>query len=134
LATAPLTATVSASVGVLGTDYNGVLLRASTASPAGTHYAAYMNRDGSLWIARRNAYAYTYLGTAATKVDATKPHTLVLSGQGTTSVQLTLTVDGAPMISVADTSAQRIATAGRAGIFSYSGTGAAFDDFVLETP
>src|ERR1700738_3034546 len=134
LASSPLSATVKATVGILGIDYNGVLLRANTASPASAHYAAYLNRDGSLWVARRNASVYTYLGRATAKVDPTVPHRLALSAAGTASVLLTLSVDGAPVLSLTDTSAQRLVDAGRAGIFSFIGRGAALDDFELDPP
>ena len=130
----PLSATAVSPIGVLGTDYNGVLLRASPANPSAEHYAAYMNHDGSLWIARRNAAIYTYLGKASLKVNPAQPHTLALTAQGTAPVLLRFSVDGTPVLSVTDSSAQRLVNPGRAGIFSWSGTGAAFDEFEVETP
>jgi hypothetical protein len=49
-------------------------------------------------------------------------------------VELTLLLDGTPVLSVADASAQRFSSTGRAGLFSYEGKGAFFRDFLLETP
>lgn len=132
----PDTQTVSVRIAVApASRYNGVVARGRVSALAANHYVGYLNSDGRLWIARRNAYVYTYLGSTGPLAAPGTPHTLALRSSSTPSaVALTLLLDGAPALSVVDSSPQRLSAPGLAGIFSYGGAGASFRDFVLESP
>jgi outer membrane protein assembly factor BamB len=135
-ATAPQAAKVSVTLGLTATStYNGVLSRANTALPASTHYTAWVNGNGQVWLARRVNFNYTYLGRGPTLVDTTTPRRLSLTTTDSfDGVHLTVAVDGVTQLEVVDGSADAISSAGSAGIFSYTGSGAAFDDFELASP
>ena len=119
---------------VAGSNYNGLLIHASASSPVANHYAGYRNSDGTFSIARRNGYTYSYLGSTAPLPLTPGEHWLVFrASDAPGTVQLTLLLDSAPVLSVADSSAQQL-TSGLGGIFSYNNAGSRFRDLVLETP
>jgi hypothetical protein len=120
---------VSATVSPKGLDYSGVLARAAGASD---HYAAWVDRDGSVHIARRNAWSYTYLADATPGLSG--PHKLTLRVQGTGPVQLTLYVDDNPIIAVTDSGASALGAAGGVGLFAWQGAGASFQHFLATQP
>jgi hypothetical protein len=128
--------TVSVSLNIAASSrYNGVLARGVPNSLLANHYAGYWNSDGTLWIARRNDWRYSYLGSTRAIAPVGASHRLGLRTSSTaTGVELTLLLDGTPVLSIVDTSAQRLTSSGRAGIFSFEGKGAVFSGFSLETP
>ena len=114
--------------------YSGVIVRANPARPAKDNYIGYVNGSGRVRISRRNNGTYTQLGEASIRLDITRPHRIGLTVSGTSPVELVLTVDGAPAISVTDASPSRLVAPGKAGIYARDNPGAAFDHFVLTSP
>jgi hypothetical protein len=120
---------VSAVVTPGSLDYSGVLARASGDR---NHYVGWINHDGSVHIARRNDWVYTYLADATPPISGPHKLTLKVAGQG--PVHLTLYVDDNPVIDTVDSAPGAILGAGTAGIFAWQGAGAAFQHFLATQP
>jgi hypothetical protein len=106
--------------------YYGVTARANPSVPDRDHYAAYVDPDGYLGLARRDDYAYFYLGYGPLVSAGT--HTLSLSLTGTSPVQLSVELDGAVVIQATDASPL---PAGKVGVFDYEGLSQPLDDFTV---
>jgi hypothetical protein len=127
------TPSANATVGItLGAPtaptYAGVTVRGDPAVPLRAHYAAYVAPDSTLDLARRNGYVYTYLANGP-KV-TTGGHRITLTASGFAPVTLTVALDGVPVITTVDSSAQALPS-GRAGIFDYNGTSRPLEHFTV---
>jgi hypothetical protein len=111
--------------------YAGVILRADPAAPDRDHYAAYVQPDGFIGLARRDAYAYTYLGNGPQLVAGAHELSLTASGRG--PVVLSVKLDGVEVIRTTDGSPQARTSTGRSGMFDYEGAAQALDDFAVRT-
>ena len=121
--------TVSLQIGPpLANTYYGVTVRANPAAPDRDHYAGYVDPYGVLGIARRDNYAYAYLATGGAISSGT--HMLSLTATGTTSVGLSLKLDGVEVLRATDASANARAS-GIVGMFDYNGTSQPLDDFTV---
>jgi hypothetical protein len=109
--------------------YAGVIVRGDPNAPDVTHYAAYVAPDGSVGLARRNNYVYTYLASGPTVSPGT--HTIQLTASGAGPVTLTVAVDGATVITAIDSAPQALTLAGRAGIFDYNGASRPLHHFTV---
>jgi outer membrane protein assembly factor BamB len=116
----------------LKSTYAGVTVRGTPAAPDGNHYAAYRAPDGTVNVARRNNYTYTYLATGPKLSPGS--HVIALTASGGGPVTLTATVDGVQVISVVDSSASALTTTGQAGIFDYDGASQPLTDFTVGSP
>lgn len=126
----PADVTVSANVQrPTASSYVGVIARATASAPDSDHYAGFVLPDGSLGIARRNAWSYTYLALGSSI--GTGVHALSLQAVGTGPVALTLLVDGVPALTATDSGTGAITVAGRAGMFDYNGASQPIDHFVV---
>jgi hypothetical protein len=124
------TSTVAVTLGPpTSSTYAGVIARASAAAADRDHYAAYLGPDGSVMLARRNDYVYSYLGTGPKA--QTGAHTIVLVVSGQSPVKLTVLLDGVAVINATDSSSQAHTAAGRAGIFDYNGVSRPFHHFTV---
>jgi len=110
----------------------GVTARATSSGPDAGHYAAYFNPDGTIGLARRNSWSYSYLGSAPRPTAG--PHVLALRVSGANPVTLSVALDGTEVIHTTDSSPQALTVAGLAGIFDFNGKGWPLDDFTVSTP
>jgi hypothetical protein len=119
--------TVTATLGAAtaGT-YAGVIARANTAEPEIDQYAAYVDPSNTVGLGRRNDWSYTTLATGP--VVGSGAHTLGLTVSGSGPVKLSVTLDGATVITFTDSSPEALAT-GSAGIFDFEGASRPFEDF-----
>jgi hypothetical protein len=105
----------------------GVIARAASGDPSSDHYAAYLAPDGTVGLARRNGYDFSYLASAPL---AAGSHTISLTASGSAPVTLTVTVDGNILITASDSSSQALAS-GQAGIFDYNGASRPLQHFTV---
>jgi hypothetical protein len=121
--------TVAITVGPpLAATYYGVTAHANPAVPDRDHYAAYISPDGTVGLARRDDYAYTYLGTGPRLSGGA--HRLSLTASGTGPVQLSVKLDGVEVIHASDGSSSARAS-GLSGIFDFNGTSQPLYDFAV---
>jgi outer membrane protein assembly factor BamB len=113
-----------------GSLFSGVVARSSIAGAFDSDlYAAQISTQGQVNLYRRNSWAWTQLGTASAAIAAGTEYTLELDVSGSSPVQLTVSLNGARAISVADSSASRI-TSGVPGIENYDAN-VKYDSFVV---
>ena len=121
-------ASVSISLSVpVGDTYLGVSARALPQSPLDDAYAAYVDPDGFVGLLRNRGGALTFLGTGPQLSPGT--HQLSLAALGQSPVQLSVSVDGKPVLQASDSSPDALTGAGLAGIFDFNGLGTPIDDF-----
>jgi hypothetical protein len=121
--------TVTIEVGKpIAATYYGVTARANPAAPDRDHYAAYVQPNGVVALARRDNYVYTYLGTGASL--GSGQHQIALTATGTAPVVLSVKLDGVEVIHATDGSAQARAS-GLCGIFDYNGLSQPLDEFTV---
>ncbi|MBS2032541.1 MAG: hypothetical protein JST54_32005 [Deltaproteobacteria bacterium] len=107
----------SALVG-FGVPEVGIFARAPSATST-DRYEAVIASNGNVRIQRVRSGTTTLLGQAASHIsDLTELATLSLTVSGTSPVQLTATVNGTPVLSAADSSAQALTAAGYAGLWT----------------
>jgi hypothetical protein len=124
-ANAPIGVTLGPSA---SPTYAGVIARANSAVADRDHYAAYLAPDGTVDLARRNDYVYSYLGFGPRAGPGA--HTLTLTATGANPVTLTVALDGTTVITASDSSAQALAS-GRAGIFDFDGASRPLEHFTI---
>jgi hypothetical protein len=91
-----------------------------------------LDPDGTVHLARRNGWTYSYLADGTATAGA---HRLTLQISNLNpGVRVSLLVDGASKLSVTDSSAQALTGSGKVGLFEYQGAGAAFDNFLATSP
>src|SRR5262249_28717856 len=88
------------------------------AVPDKDHYAAYVQPDGTLGLARRDDYYYSYLATGPRVGSGT--HVLALTATGTSAVELSVKLDGVEILHATDSSASAHAS-GLVGLSDYNG-------------
>lgn len=129
--------TAMANVGVLTDTEVGARLRLTGAATGSgviarrsgdAWYAARLLSTGTVEVVRVNGASIAVLGTANVVVDGTELVFLRVTGDN--PVRLQASFNGAQLIDVTDSSAQRLA-GGTAGLFSGSAARTQFDDFAL---
>ncbi len=102
-----------------GSQDSGIVVRGSNTAFDSDLYSAQMSPTG-LTLFRRNGYTWTQLGSYAVTIQANTFYTLQVEVSGSSPVHLTVWLTGVSVISVDDSSANRI-TAGVPGIVNYAG-------------
>jgi len=107
----------SALVG-FGVPEIGIFVRAPSTTST-DRYEAVIARNGNLRIQRVRSGTTTILGQAASKIsDLTEFATVSLTVTGTSPVTLTAKVNGTPILTATDSSAQAITAAGYGGLWT----------------
>lgn len=116
----------------LAPTYVGITARAVPADPERDHYAAYVDPDGLIHVARSNAWNYTYLADGPAFPSGS--HVLSLTTTGSGPVTLSVKVDGTEVIHFVDSDSAALKAAGQSGMFDYEGAGQPIDAFTVAEP
>lgn len=128
----PVNAIVSADIPRPTTPaYVGVFVRGRPGGADRDHYAAYLTESGTVGLARRRGYVYSYLASLTPAVGPGM-HRMVVRVAGSNPVNISVWVDGALIIDHPDTTPDRLTGPGVSGLFDYTGSGLALDNFELQ--
>ncbi len=118
--------TASALVQLNGSTGSGVVVRAVGT----TFYAARVQVSGRVELIRSTGGTITVLASTSATIGDTVSHRVQLSATGGTTVQLTVLLDGAKVLTFADASANRIPS-GFSGLLNGDAARTQFDTFIL---
>ena len=113
----------------LVSTYAGVIVRGAGNLPYRDHYVAYVDPNGQIDLARRNAYSYSYLADGPKFPSGS--HVLAVTATGSSPVTLSVTIDCNEVIHDVDSSSSALKSAGKAGLLDYFGKGQPFDRFTV---
>jgi chitodextrinase len=101
---------------------------------SGSYYAASMLASGSVQVVRVNGSTTTVLGEVKTTIKI-EPNSqrLRMKVTGTTTVQIDVWLDSKAILTVQDTTAQRLQS-GQSGLYSATSTRTQYDDFSVVSP